>query len=223
MVAPGGLIIIFRIYIIMYIASVIENKLRSFSVIQYIRFGFHNLGYKVKKRGLIHPHKYCTIFRTHQQSVSSSTFRGFIPFINCCCSLCLRWLMSQWWHADWSRVITWPGYWPLIGLWHADWFEGRGAELRWSGGFEGLLWIFAQLDCCSHWPFSTPPGHHFPKIIFLVFIFLYIAAPGVKLNKNSEIEIHSTIEMRSRMDILKPLAFSESEWMRIEVQNVSLW
>ena len=37
-------------------------------------------------------------------------------------------------------------------------------------------------------------GHHFPKIIFLVFIN---CGTGVKLNKNSEIEIHSNIEMGS--------------------------
>ena len=77
---------------------------------------------------------------------------------------------------------------------------GGEEELRWFRSVEKLLWIFPDLIVgpTDHWLVQRP-RHHFPKIIFLVFIN---CGTGVKLNKNSEIEIHSNIlKCDRRMDI----------------------
>ena len=162
----------------------------------------------MKKRGLIHIHththttKYCTK-RWKTRRVSSSTFRGFIPFINYCCSLCVD-----------------------SGSWQADWFEGGGRRrVAMVRSVEKLLWIFPNLIVgpSDHWLVQRP-RHHFPTIIFLVFIN---CGTGVKLNKNSEIEIHSNIlKCDRRMDISDVVRFSQYqnvwEWGGASVLSSSL-
>ena len=92
---------------------------------------------------------------------------------------------------------------------------GGEEELRWFRSVEKLLWIFPDLIVgpTDHWLVQRP-RHHFPKIIFLVFIN---CGTGVKLNKNSEIEIHSNIlKCDRRMDI--------SDVVRVsQYQNVREW
>lgn len=73
-----------------------------------------------------------------------------------------------------------------------SWLIWRRGEECWEIVVNiSLVWLLFRLT--GGWSRGRA-GHHFPKIIFLVFIN---CGTGVKLNKNSEIQIHSNIEMWS--------------------------